>query len=298
MLVEMAIADAYSIAWEFCDNPAPNDLSGYYQHPKYTDMVPGCYTDDTQRSLANAEMVLRSAEFMREFGTTHPHPYNPLGYIALYQATFAADPRPGYSRRFEAFLKENLETDFVDMALKITRKSTNGAVMGAAVLGYLPTVEQVMLAAAAQALSTHSYATIPYAQIVALAAHYMINDLGDMNDLLPFLYNRMEASGSAIRDWFSTLWQKPEKVTMGASSAVHLMLYALPKYDSLSDLIRLAVDTGGDTDSAAAIMVAVASESRHYTNDIPDVLIKGLENGPYGIEHLRTMDARLKAMRG
>ncbi len=294
MLAEMAVADAYAIAWEFCDNPAPNDLSQYYQHPKYADMVPGCYTDDTQRSLANAEVVLRA------FGDheTCEEPYNPISYVAQYQTTFRSDPRPGYSRRFEAFLKENISTDPVDMALKLARKSTNGAVMGAAVLGFLSTPEQVILAAAAQALSTHSYTTIPYAQIVALSAYFMINDLGKMDDLIPFVYNRVESSGSAIRDWFSTLWQRPEKITMGASSAVHLMLWALPKYDRLSDLIRLAVDSGGDTDSSAAIMVAVASESRHYTNDIPTALMDGLEKGPFGADHLRDMDERLRAQRG
>jgi hypothetical protein len=35
----------------------PNDLSGYFQHPRHG-IAPGCYTDDTQMSLAVAETLL------------------------------------------------------------------------------------------------------------------------------------------------------------------------------------------------------------------------------------------------
>ena len=148
MLYDMALADAYGIAFEFCDQPNPNDLGGYYQHHSYEDMVPGHYTDDTQRSIANAFVILNKG----------PEEWlNPLTWIESYQQVFKNDPRPGYSRRYEAFLKENIDVTPMDFALKIVRKPTNGSVMGAAVLGYIKNPELLMMVAAAQAISTHSY---------------------------------------------------------------------------------------------------------------------------------------------
>lgn len=289
MLVECAIADASSIAYEFVPDTAdrPNDLARYYQHPTYGDMVPGHYTDDTQRSIANARVILRGGDDL----------YNPLAYIAAYQGAFARDPRAGYSRRFESFLKENLDTEPATMALKINRKSTNGAIMGSAVFGFLPTIEQVKLASAVQALSTHSYSTIPYAQIVALSAHYMIQNIGTTADLCGWLYKNLYESSKEVADFLGDAafrTQPPKKVSMEAHSAVKLMLWALPRNNSLSALVKLSVAVGGDTDSAAAIMVSVASESREYSNDLPENLIQGLENGVFGRDYLAGLDERLR----
>lgn len=294
MLLEMAVADAYAIPFEFVPDTSDrlNDLSRYYQHPTYTEMVPGHYTDDTQRSIANAELLLsaREQEAMAIL-------YTPVAYMAHYQQTFRRDPRPGYSRRFEAFLKENLETRPAEMMLKLNRKPTNGAVMGAAVLGFLPTVEAVMLASAAQGLSTHSYATIPYAQIVALSAHYFIKNIGHSADLCGWLYTLLGESGKDVAAFLTDTAVRSapsEKVTMEAASVVRLMLHAIPRHNSLADLVKLAVDVGGDTDSAAAIMVAVASESHEYVNDLPEHLVQGLETGDYGRAYLESLDRQLR----
>jgi ADP-ribosylglycohydrolase len=295
MLVEMAVADAVGIAFEFVPDTAdrPNDLSRFYQHPTYSDMVPGCYTDDTQRSLANATVLLFG-------GDKDGRAYSPLAYLEAYQYVFERDPRPGYSKRFEAFLKDNLHTHPVDMALKLNRKATNGAVMGAAALGFLSSPEKVKLAAAAQALSTHSYASIPYAQIVALSAFYTINNVGKLTELNTWLYKELHESGTSVAEFLGQATfapSLPSTITMGASSAVKTMLYALPRNNSLAALIKLAVEVGGDTDSAAAIMVAVASESLEYVDDIPQHLYDSLENGTYGRDYLTSTDAELRGLR-
>lgn len=292
MLPETALADAYSIPFEFVDDTPDrvNDLSRFYQHPTYADMIPVHYTDDTQRSIANARMVLRYRSGDRD-GI-----FNPIAYVAEYQATFASDPRAGYSRRFEAFLKQHMASSPTDMALATVRKPTNGSVMGAAVLGFLPDVNTVMLAAAAQALSTHSYAAIPFAQMVALSAFYTINQVGPLHDLTPWLLTKLHESGKSARDFLLDAMEqeeRPEKTTMGASSPVKLMLWALPRHSSLSSLMKLAVDVGGDTDSAAAVMVAVASESKSYISDLPENLWNSLENDTWGRDYLIEMDRKL-----
>lgn len=301
MLLEMAVADAYAIAFEFVpDTPdRPNNLAGYWQHPTYAEMKPGCYTDDTQRALANATLVLdwKLAD-ADNTDSAYRALFDPIAYVDRYQEIFRRDPRPGYSRRFDAFLRENLDIDPVEFALRLDRKPTNGAVMGAATLGFLPDLRGVKLAAAAQALATHSYATIPFAQIVALSAFYTINQVGRLSDLNEWLENELSEQGQSVREFLSAAKEGrnvPDKVGMGASSAVALMLHHLPRERSLARLAYLAVEVGGDTDSAAAIMVAIASESGEYQNEFPDVLWQGLESGIYGKEGLKRVDDALRA---
>ncbi len=293
MLVEAAAADAYAIPFEFVPHTGdrPNDLSGYHQHPTYADMVPGHYTDDTQRSIANAQWLLDC-----EAGYDHlprTNLFNPYWYGTRLQATFKQDPRPGYSRRFEAFLHENFHDE--DLALKVQRKPSNGSIMGVAPLGYLGKIAEVRLAAAAQALSTHSYVTVPFAEIVALSAHYMIYRVGKLDDLVPWLRTELEPSApDTLPRFFDAVWmQAPTETKMSASSTCGNFLRLLTANRSLSEVIWQAVDLGGDTDSLAAITVAVASQSSEYTNDIPTVLMDGLENDKFGRDYLADLDAQL-----
>ena len=60
MLIELAIGDAYGAGFEFVDQQTIqlyNNLKGYIKHPHH-DIGPGCYTDDTQMSLAVAEAIV------------------------------------------------------------------------------------------------------------------------------------------------------------------------------------------------------------------------------------------------
>ena len=260
-------------------------MSQYYQHPHYEDMVPGHYTDDTQRSIANAWVVL----------SHHPKSldiYNPVTYLDMLLQTYRFDPRPGYSRKFEAFLRDNLDIPASEVFHKINRAGSNGSVMGAAVLGYLGTPEMVMNAAAAQALSTHAYTTIPCAQIVALSAHYFIENIGPKSELLDYLTSHL---GADVHSIYSSSPQG--RVDMKAESVTGVMLNTVPREYSLARLIEISVDRGGDTDSVAAVMVAIASCSKEYENDIPQALLDGLENGPHGHSALFALDAKLSAMR-
>lgn len=266
MLPEMALADSYAIAFEFIDRPYPfeNDTRTFHQHPKYSELQPGLYTDDTHRALSNTRVLLGGDVF------------DPLAYIAQYQSDYIHDPRAGFSKRYEAFLKENCTALPEEFATRIVRKPSNGSIMGVAPLGYLRTPEEVMFAAACQAMSTHSHTTIPYAQIVALSAHFFIYDHGTKDDLVGFLHEYLDPSSSKIADFLDEE-RKDEPVHMGASSATKLMLDLVPKNNSLNDLVRQAVEIGGDTDSASAIMVAVASCSKEYEFDFHDDLVSGCE---------------------
>jgi ADP-ribosylglycohydrolase len=59
LLLELAIGDAYGAGFEFADAQTvreKNDLSRYVKHPRHR-IQPGSYTDDTQMSLAIAEIA-------------------------------------------------------------------------------------------------------------------------------------------------------------------------------------------------------------------------------------------------
>ena len=91
MLLELAVGDAYGAGFEYADRAiiqGHNDLSRYIKHQRH-DIVPGCYTDDTQMSLAIAEAIVSGepwtplnlvnrfvAAFKRHFGMT-PGRYRP-----------------------------------------------------------------------------------------------------------------------------------------------------------------------------------------------------------------------------
>ncbi len=60
MLLELAIGDAYGAGFEYADTETirlHNNLSRYVKHPRHN-IRPGCYTDDTQMSLAIAETMV------------------------------------------------------------------------------------------------------------------------------------------------------------------------------------------------------------------------------------------------
>lgn len=90
MLIELAIGDAYGAGFEYAD-PAivekENNLSKYIQHP-YHDLKAGAYTDDTQMSLAIAEVIVSGES------------WTPAVLADKFVAVFKRDPRTGYATGF------------------------------------------------------------------------------------------------------------------------------------------------------------------------------------------------------
>src|SRR5512147_1794328 len=96
MLLEIAVGDAYGAGFEYANNQLIrqfNDLSRYVQHPRHG-TKPGCYTDDTQMSIAIAEAIVAD------------DPWTPEALAARFVAAFKRDPREGYAQRFFGFLAQ------------------------------------------------------------------------------------------------------------------------------------------------------------------------------------------------
>lgn len=288
MLVEMAVADAYAIGWEFArkQQKAPIDFSQFVQHPTYAELSPGQYTDDTQRAIANC-MVMTN-HFPSDL-------FNPLSYAEAYLEAYRRDPREGYSRGYQTFLKNVSDAD--DFLMNINRtKQSNGSVMGVAPLGLLPSMDMIKLASTIQAISTHHPVTAVHAQIIALSVHYFTAGLGTKDCLQGWLMNNVDwVDGTDDAYRWSYLVDSHDKglgTSIKASSISSYMVYALTAFDSMTHMIHDAIDRGGDTDSAAAVAIAVASCSDEIVNDLPQHLIDAMDvaNPGFGVDFLNSLE--------
>jgi ADP-ribosylglycohydrolase len=277
MLVELAIGDAYGAAFEFVDQDLTRDhqLGDYARHPRH-ELLPGSYTDDTQMSIAVAELIVSGTPFTRE------------NLADGFVQAFKRDRRKGYARGFYEFLLD--VKDGSDFLARIRPTSDrNGGAMRAAPVGVFARVDEVVDKAALQARLTHDTEEGTTAAVaVALMAHFFLYELGARGELPAFLASH--APGPA--------WAEPwsGQVDVKGYSAARAALRVVLEHDRLSAMLDQAVRFGGDTDTVAAIALGVASCCRDVQNDLPQRLVMGLEAGTYGREFLRDLDRRLLSL--
>ncbi|WP_063131066.1 ADP-ribosylglycohydrolase family protein [Nocardia fusca] len=165
MLVETAVGDAYGAGFEYAEPQfvaEHNTLRGYVQHPRHAGIRPGAYTDDTQMSLAVAELLVAG------------EPWTPANLADRFVTVFHRDRREGYAGRFYDFLLS--VSDGEEFLRRIRPDSDkSGAAMRAAPIGLLPTVDDVLHHAAIQAAVTHD---TPAGIASAQAVYYCHHDLG------------------------------------------------------------------------------------------------------------------------
>jgi len=275
MLLELAIADAYGAGFEYADEMlVNNDLSRYVQHPRFR-LIPGNYTDDTQMSIAIAEVIVAQA------------PWTPEVLAESFVTAFKRDPRLGYARNFYNFLLEIQNGE--ELIAKIRPDSDkSGAAMRAAPIGIYPTPEKVIEAATIQAAITHNTPDgINAAVAAALMSHYFIYRLGPKRKL-----------GKFLEAYVSGQWSKPwqGEVKSKGWMSVRAAITAVMRNDSMSQLLQDCIAFSGDVDTVAAIALAAGSCSEEITQDIPNHLVAGLENGAYGRDYLIGLDRQLMSL--
>lgn len=274
MLVELAIGDAYGAGFEYAADRIvreQNNLSRYIQHPKHG-TAPGCYTDDTQMSIAVAEALLADEPWSSQLLARH------------FVAAFHRDPREGYAGAFYDFLQSvhNAE-DFLQRIRPDSDKS--GAAMRACPLGVLPTVAAVLECNRIQAAVTHNTADgIHAAAAAALMTHFMLYRLGSKSELPDFLMAHIPG------EW-STPWQG--KVGAKGWMSVRAAITAVVANHRLSELLRACIAYTGDVDTVATIALGAASCSAEYEQDLPAQIYDSLENGPFGRDYLAALERRL-----
>ncbi|KZN44953.1 ADP-ribosylglycohydrolase family protein [Pseudoalteromonas luteoviolacea] len=176
MLLEIAIGDAYRAGFEFSDREKVtrfNNLSAYHEHG--LGIASGHYTDDTQMSLALAELIIDGEAWDKHTITRK------------FIDSFKRDQRLGYSKGFYAFL------DSISSAKEFLAKiKPNSIADGAAVrlvpLGLFPKVEEVLNKTEVQVSITHNTPIgINSSQAVELASHYFYSKLSPKAQLGEFV---------------------------------------------------------------------------------------------------------------
>lgn len=278
MLLEGAIGDAYGAGFEYAnDNLKYNNLNGYVKHPTHG-LNKGQYTDDTQMSIALAEMLTSDLEWNR---------YNIAG---KFLECFKRDERNGYSKLFQTFLENtNNAVEFLDNIKPDSDKS--GGAMRASCLGYLPTIEEAISKTTIQCSITHNTeGGIIAARASSLLSWYMINSHGPAIEVGKFLNSVVKSS---TVDWdLDYVGKVKSKGWMSVQAAVT----AIKRNTKLSELLIDCVNFSGDVDTVATIALSAASCSSEYENDLPSCLVYGLECGKFGRDYLISLDTKLKTL--
>lgn len=277
MLLALAIGDAYGAGFEFAERSKieqHNHLTHYEQHG--LDIQPGCYTDDTQMSLAISELLIEQL------------PWTPLNIANKFVSCYKRDRRLGYSSGFQHFL-DSID-DGGELLEKINPHSDcNGAAMRAAPIGIIADIAQLMQFAKMQAQITHDTPQgIASAQAIALAAHFFIYELGDKSALTAFV------SEHTAMMWDDT-WQA--EVPCSAWETVNAVLTLLSHCDSAEQILLQGVNFGGDVDTVTAVALAIASQSTQYQQTLPEFLTRDLERGAFGLDYLAQLSEQLMALK-
>lgn len=279
MLLELAIGDAYGSAFEYSSKDfieEKNHLRFYQKHPRH-DIPPGYYTDDTQMSLAIAELVLSGSA------------WTPLTIANKFVEVFKRDPRKGYASGFYNFLQGVKDgTDFLQRIKADSDKS--GAAMRTTPIGLYSDLREVRSKSRLQASVTHNTIDgMVAAEAAALLVYFCKNSIGPVSDSGIWIQEILD--GTSANDW-SVPWFG--KVKTKGWMSVRAAITAVSQNNSLSELLKACIAFSGDVDTVAAIALAAASTSEQYTQDLPDVLIWGLENNLFGRDYLIGLDKQLK----
>ena len=267
LMIATAIGDAYGACFEYCDaSPKrPNNLQ-YAQNTRHKSLKPGYYTDDTQMSLAVLQCVMND-KLEKE------------GFADAFVTVFQRDPRVGYSRRMQDFIESC--TSGADLLSRIHPDSAkSGAAMRSGPLALLPDLGTIKKVARLQARITHNTpGGILSSTAVGMAGFALRTGLCGTRELPRWL------SMNTSEDWTQP-WLRP--VGSQGMDSVRAAISVLSTSDNWGSLLQAGVDLTGDVDTVLAVACGLMS----WTTDepLPEALVNGLENGPFGRDYLTGLD--------
>lgn len=274
MLLYIAVADAYGAGYEFMKAELIEEKHKFngYLEAWIDKTLPGLYTDDTQMSIAIAELMLNEPVWDKHTVADY------------FLKTFKRDPRQTYASGFYGFLMQtNTTEEFVKGILPGSIK--NGSAMRSVPLGLIKDKAEMLEKATVQAAVTHDTPEgILASKAVALMAHYFIHENGKKAGLRAYITQETGTEFSI---------SKTSRCACDAIDTVDAVMTVLIQASTLKDVIDLSIKMGGDTDSVAAIACGVASLSSEYSNDLPEFLLNDLEDGEFGKAYLNQLNHKL-----
>lgn len=287
ILVNTAIGDSLGAGFEFNDAEKfrpklASDLC-YIHNKSLPFLLPGNYTDDTQMSLAIAELIISGIEFNK---------YNLCDY---FLKTFKRDIRLGYASKFYDFLES---VDDPNMLLNNIKKDSKrcGGAMRSAVLGLYKDIEEVKSKTVMQCSITHDTVEgINGSLMVSLLTHYFTYQLGtnSKSDITNFLSTHINFPIDMPLSVLLLETKTNPHISIDAYPVVLNAINAIIECDSLSDIAIKLTNQTGDIDSALAIAFGMIANSNFHWNDLPMNLYTDIENVNYGLDYLINMDKKL-----
>lgn len=279
----MAVGDAFGMKYEFVTHDqsvAEADLH-FGPNPNFAAYQAGEYTDDTQMSLANAELLLSPA-FTEAAHVTDD------ALIAQWLAAFKRDKRLGYSQTMYAVLDDSESPQDFRARVKPELGVTSGAAMRAGPFGLLPDVNDVRQLAARQARITHNTpAGVNAALAVALTTHHL--HYGGSRAALPdYLKHHLGDEWNREAGGYT---DSPNNGVKIVSQALHAI--AGPKTYSGVLLRGVNQSPHADTDTVCALALLFASRCADITDDLPEALNTDQGRGPYDRTYLHGIDRQL-----
>lgn len=304
VLTAIAIGDAFGAGYEMIPRiqiPEVFDFTGYRQNTKISTVPPGHYTDDTQMSLAIAELLVEGEGITRK------------NLANRFVRNFKRDPVNGYARNFQKFLSEvQSGEEFLEKIRPDSIK--NGALMRSIPLGISESIPVVVKNAKTNSEVTHN-TTIGFisSAVTGLLARYFFHGFFDGKNQAEVIerlsiqlllhesdeakvFSRYIESISRIKNL-----ENPEERTIlfgegnedfgvrchGMYTFGAILYIVMNYHDNITEALKQSIFLGGDTDSVAISIGIIAS--RTGIDDLPKFLLRDLQGGPYGKDYIANL---------
>ncbi|MDI6737213.1 MAG: ADP-ribosylglycohydrolase family protein [Nanoarchaeota archaeon] len=289
MLLGIAIGDAFGAGYE---------MQPRYGFTLYMDkylgrnsIKPGCYTDDTQMSIAVAEVLASGSE------------RSMWSFADSFVKCYSRDKRTGYTSGFTSVL--NKCKNGQDLMFKVGGNSEkNGAAMRSVPFGILPKLEDALGAAIQSAIVTHNTKKgLMSAMCIAAASHYFYYNKGEPKDLIGYCIKACMGYDSETDAYLkevdkmqgidsNTLLKGNTGVPCDAMITTGAVLYIASRFNELKQVMMESVLLGGDTDTTASIAMGL-SAIRPGLDTLSLFMLNDLENGAYGRDYLIQLGEKL-----
>ncbi len=136
-----------------------------------------------------------------------------------------------------------------------------------------------------QAKTSHFTAEgISCAKRIALAVHFYKYKLGDKSTLIDFVNDTLKEK---------EVYKVTSPIDMHGYFTTQAVIKIVSEADSMQDCLKTGIDYGGDTDTVAALCMAILSHKENCDKTLPLFLYEGLENDKFGKDFLIQLDTAL-----
>jgi len=298
MLLGIAIGDALGVAYELINNR--KKVKEKFRFDRYlpggSGWKSGQYSDDTQMSLAIAELLISKKEFSK------------INLADYFLRAYSRDSHMGYGGSVrEGLKKAKTSKEFLEIIPG--NSNGNGACMRAIPLGVLPKIKDVIRYAKVNAEITHNTpSAIASSVCVAAASHYFYYNLDKPEKVFDYCLNACKKIDKESTRYLKTIGSMKSfnpKILFGEENefkgvpvngmrTAGAVLYIISKFNkNPRETLKEAILLGGDTDTVASICLGIVA-MKTGIDKLPPFTFKELENNGYGRDYLIEVGDKLE----